>query len=342
MRLVANAGQSHIGSYVLGIGFVLDPAEAATLLREDPRNSDVICPYLNGEDVNSRPDQSPSRWVINFRDWEEERAARYSACFGIVRERVRPYREKNNRATYRRLWWLFGERQPTMLEATRNCKSVIVAALVTQHLCPVIVPNASVFAHKLCVFPDSSGRMFAALQATIHEVWAREHGSSLDTRLNYSPTDCFGTFPIPKSLDGLDAIGERYHAFRADIMKSRKDGLTATYNRFHDPKENAEDIAELRRLHVAMDCAVADAYGWKELDLGHGFHTTKQGVRYTIAEAGRREVLARLLKLNHERYAAEVAAGLHEKGKKKKNTSNAEGTKGNAGKTGTGDGPLFG
>lgn len=64
-----------------------------------------------------------------------------------------------------------------------------------------------------------------------------------------------------------------------------------------------------------MDRAVAAAYGWTDLDLGHGFHVTKQGLRFTIGEAARREVLARLLKLNHERYAEEVRQGLHEKKK---------------------------
>jgi hypothetical protein len=64
-----------------------------------------------------------------------------------------------------------------------------------------------------------------------------------------------------------------------------------------------------------MDNAVAAAYGWTDLELEHGFHETKQGVRYTISEPARREVLARLLKLNHERYAEEVKQGLHEKKK---------------------------
>ena len=62
-----------------------------------------------------------------------------------------------------------------------------------------------------------------------------------------------------------------------------------------------------------MDNAVAAAYGWADLDLGHGFHETKQGIRYTISEPARREVLQRLLKLNHERYAEEVRQGVHEK-----------------------------
>ncbi len=66
-----------------------------------------------------------------------------------------------------------------------------------------------------------------------------------------------------------------------------------------------------------MDRAVATAYGWSDLALGHGFHETKQGLRYTISETARRTVLDRLLALNHERYAEEVRQGLHDKGASK-------------------------
>ena len=62
---------------------------------------------------------------------------------------------------------------------------------------------------------------------------------------------------------------------------------------------------------------MAAAYGWDDLDLGHDFHETKQGVRFTISEEARREVLDRLLLLNHERYAEEVEQGLHDKKSKK-------------------------
>ncbi len=63
----------------------------------------------------------------------------------------------------------------------------------------------------------------------------------------------------------------------------------------------------------------------------HGFHDTQQGVRFTISEPARREVLQRLLKLNHARYAEEVQPGLHEK-------KRGAGTgKRGPGKTGTGD-----
>jgi len=96
-------------------------------------------------------------------------------------------------------------------------------------------------------------------------------------------------------------------------MQARKEGLTKNYNRFHDPAEAAVDVGQLRELHVEMDRGVATAYGWTNLNLGHGFHDTKQGVRFTISERARQEVLARLLALNHERYADEVRRGLHER-----------------------------
>jgi hypothetical protein len=75
-RLVANADKSFIGSYVLGMGFVLTPEGVQALIDKDPRNRDVLFPYLNGEDLNSRPDQSPSRWVINFFNWPLHRGGK--------------------------------------------------------------------------------------------------------------------------------------------------------------------------------------------------------------------------------------------------------------------------
>jgi hypothetical protein len=67
---------------------------------------------------------------------------------------------------------------------------------------------------------------------------------------------------------------------------------------------------------ASLQCVV-EVYGWSDLDLGHAFHATKQGERYTLSEPARRTVLDRLLALNHQRYAEEVKAGLHDKGAKK-------------------------
>lgn len=99
-----------------------------------------------------------------------------------------------------------------------------------------------------------------------------------------------------------------YYTHRQTIMQTRREGLTATYNRFHNSNDRASDIQQLRELHVEMDHAVAAAYGWHDLALGHDFHDMKQGVRFTVSEPARRKLLDRLLALNHQRHEEEVEA----------------------------------
>lgn len=125
--------------------------------------------------------------------------------------------------------------------------------------------------------------------------------------MQYTPTDCFESFPFSPSVSSLEDIGERYHSFRSEIMAARREGLTSTYNRFNSQRETSLDISSLRKLHVEMDHMVAATYGWSDIKLDHAFRETKQGVRYTLSESVRREIIERLLALNHERHAHELA-----------------------------------
>jgi hypothetical protein len=319
-RLEANEGKSFQGSIVLGIGFVLEPVEAHRLIEKNPCNKDVLLPYLSGEDLNSHPDQSASRWVVNFFDWPIEKAMQYPDCFRIVEEKVKPQRMRDNRKVYRDRWWQFAEKRAELYRIIAGLERVLVTARVSPTGAAIFVSPRQVLHEKVVVFPTRLASSFAVMQCSFHWAWAVQYTSTLGaTTLNYSPSDCFDTFPFPTTLTGIDESAEQLHEHRRQIMLARQEGLTKTYNRFHDADETAADIQKLGELHVEMDNAVAAAYDWSDLDLGHGFHETKQGVRFTISEAARREVLGRLLKLNHERYAEEVAKGLHEK-KKPRNT----------------------
>ena len=100
---------------------------------------------------------------------------------------------------------------------------------------------------------------------------------------------------------------------------------TCTFN------EAVHDILHLRELHKQMDETVLKAHGWEDIDLAHDFYEVdylpeNDRVRYTISPDARKEVLKRLLKLNHEIHEQEVKAGLHAKGKtKKKQKADASG-----------------
>jgi hypothetical protein len=301
-RLKENEGKSFQGSIVLGMGFILPPDEAKSLLAKDPRNKDVLFPYLNGEDLNSRPDQSPSRWVINFHDWPIERAKEYTACFRIVEEKVKPERLKSNRKIRRERWWQFAERATGLYESISECDRVLATARVSPTRAVEWVDSAVVFNDKVVVFTDTSDEFLAIMQSSLHWVWANLYCATLGAvTLNYSPSDAFETFPFCESTSAMGEAARNYQFIRTKIMTSENIGLTKLYNHFHDPSSILCSIDVLRELHKVLNEQVTRAYGWDDLDLGHGFHTTEQGVRFTISEKARREVMDRLLELNLSR-----------------------------------------
>ena len=147
--------------------------------------------------------------------------------------------------------------------------------------------------------------------------------------MRYTPSDCFETFPFPTNFEtnsSLETAGKAYYEFRAALMVRNNEGLTKTYNRFHDPDERSPDILKLRELHAAMDRAVLDAYGWTDLkptceflldyeededeDESGGGRRRKKPWRYRWPDDFRDEVLARLLELNRQRAEEERLAGL--------------------------------
>lgn len=83
--------------------------------------------------------------------------------------------------------------------------------------------------------------------------------------------------PYPTDIATLLTVGTLYYAQRQSITEARHEGLTKVYNRFHDRDDHSPDTVRLRELHTELDRAVTAAYGWIDLDLGHGFHDTKQG-----------------------------------------------------------------
>ena len=398
VRLQANAGKSFVGSYVLGMGFTFDDtdkkgvasplAEMQRLLEADPRNREVIFPYIGGEEVNTSPTHAHHRYVINFRDWPLRRADRqaqasktwtpgsadilsasgrrpeivpagtmtappeqppllgraagsesrptspetgreamrtpanrdrddeardergsgdyvpvemaswagatdaerrewlrsgvvpvdypepvamdWPGLVAIATENVKPERAKDNRASYRKYWWQYAEKRIDLYAAITDLKRVLVVARVGQHGSFAFLPANIVYSEQLIVFPLATHADFCTLQSQLHEIWVRFFGSSLEDRLRYTPSDCFETFPF---LDGwethpsLEAAGKAYYEHRAALMVRNDEGMTKTYNRFHDPYENDSDIDRLRELHAAMDRAVLDAYGWTDIPI---------------------------------------------------------------------------
>jgi hypothetical protein len=337
-KLIANAGKGFIGSYVLGMGFTFDDsnpdataiAEMQRLIEQDPRNQERIFPYIGGEEVNSSPTHAHHRYVINFGEMSEEEAHEWPDLMSIIEAKVKPERMKNNREGYKRYWWQHGEKRVDLFRAIEGLDRVLVISRVGQHGSIAFMPTRMVYSDSLVVFALSTYHSFCILQSSIHEIWARFFGSSMKDDLRYTSSDCFETFPFPENWETnpeLESIGQEYYEFRAALMIRNNQGLTDTYNRFHDPDETDPEILKLRELHTQMDTAVLTAYGWMDIpttcefrldyedeetsdtEQVEGKRQRKKPWRYRWSAATHDEVLARLLDLNQQRYEMEAIEG---------------------------------
>ncbi|MDI9928691.1 Eco57I restriction-modification methylase domain-containing protein [Rhodococcus sp. NPDC078407] len=307
-RLTANRGLAFSGSKVDGLGFTMSHDAAQELIRSDQRSTDVLFPYINGEDLNTRPDTSGSRWAINFFGWTEEQARQYPDCYEIVRELVKPVRDQNNRESRKRYWWRYAEHAPGLYKAIEGMSHVLAITLVSKVVMPVRIPTGQVFAHRLAIFATEDMADLALLSSAPHYWWAIKYSSTLESRINYTPSDVFETLPRPTSTDRMRAVGEAFDRDRRKFMSERQLGLTDTYNLIHDPAVADIEVTHLRALHVNIDEAVLTAYGWDDLPLDHDHYDTRQGVRWSASPAARLELVDRLLELNQTRYAEERAA----------------------------------
>lgn len=330
--LKENAGLAYQGSTVFGMGFVLDKEIANRMLDTDPKYAEVIFPYLNGQDLNTHPLQEPSRFVINFWDWPEERAKEYELPFQWIMEHVYPEAlKKSTKKSYKNMkWWQHLGPRPTLYHAigrghyfeshpagwdpeSPRPSRVLVVAGTSKTLAFSYVSADMIFSNTTNVFSTGCYSMFATLQSNIHAVFSWQHSSRMKNDLRYSPTNVLEPFPFPdvKDSDDLNALAIELDDLRRKIMIASDFGLTKLYNQMHLRETSAPENDRMRELHREIDRSLADAYGWDDLDLEHGFHEVAylhEGgrTRFTISEAARAEVLRRLSELNKQRHDEEV------------------------------------
>lgn len=347
-------------------GIATPVSEMHRLIASDPSNREIIYPYIGGQEVNSSPIHAHHRYVINFEDYplkrtdlgtkwiiaDDEQRKRWLAdgvvpedypdpvaydwpdLIDIVNQKVRPMRAhlmKNAIGRKRaKFWWKYGSLSKTLYAKIANLERVLVVSRIGQHCAFTFLPSKTVFSDSLIVFFANSDAAFCALQSRPHEVWARFFGSSMKDDLRYTPSDCFESFPFPvewETHSRLEDAGRGYYNHRVNLMKYNDQGLTKTYNRFHDPIEDDPGILKLRELHAAMDREVLGAYGWADIrpdcefisehpadeeELANGM----QDVRYRWPDPVRNEVLGRLLDLNAERAAKQRRRGKSTKGRR--------------------------
>ena len=335
VRLAANAGKSFQGSIVLGMGFTFDDtdkkgvasslADMHRLLDSDPHNREVIFPYIGGEELNTSPTHTHHRYVINFAERSEaECRRRWPDLMAIVEDRVKPERKRQKDRGALERWWQFIRPRPELNAAIALLQRVLVISRIGNAFAFTYVPNSTILNEKTVVLPFANTAPFTVLQSRVHEIWARFFSSTLKDDLQYTPSNCFDTFPFPENWathPGLEAAGKKCYEYRATLMVDKHEGMTRIYNRFHDIYETDPRIVELRDLHAAMDRTVLDAYGWSDIPTDCEFlldyeidestwGRKKKPYRYRWSDSVRDEVLARLLALNSDRAMGDAHAAV--------------------------------
>lgn len=265
-------------------GFLLERHAAEKLLKKEKRYSDVLKPFLTGDELVSEQGSQPSRFVIDFSGMDVSKAASYKSLFAHLEKHVLPEREaraieqetenkaalkKNPKAKVNKhhivffnRWWQLSWGREDMLKVLRPLSRYIVTPQVTsramfEFLSSEIHPNAA-----LMVFAFDDDYSFGLLQSTIHARWWRSKGSSMKSDPRYTTESVWDTFPWPqkptqKQVEAVASAAKALREARTKAMREGKQTLRDLYRLMEKPGKNP-----LRELHAALDKAVLAAYGF--------------------------------------------------------------------------------
>lgn len=327
--LIQRHATAYLGVKLGALGFVEDPhgvkgpapcAFDTAMHGELPTH--CIRSYLGGSELNSMPRPGFPRRVL---DLSTHPAPATTVAHSPLAAKVRTLVCKQHGLDPELdCWWRFAHYAHDLQRAARSSENLLALARSSDTFGFVELEAAGLVNDKIIAFLPATQGLLCLLQSRVHEIWARTFSSTIKDDLQYTPSDCFSTFPFPESFgqsELLKLAGSEYAIFRAALMVKYNEGITKTYNRFHDPENHETDIVNLRDRHAAMDRAVLDAYGWHDIKTDCDFfpdyteededgNEVEKSIRYRWPDEVRDEVLARLLALNAERHAEEVKLGL--------------------------------
>ena len=259
--LEANRGRSFQGPIPVG-PFDLTIEEGEALLAEtDAPYGDVVRPYLVGDDIAKDPRQAPRRFIVDFADMTLEQAMDYPAALEIVRRRVKPLRDDNRDARFRKFWWRFGRPRGEMRAAIAGLDRYIAGTATGKRFLFAWADSLTCPSNATNIFAFDDDYSMGILCSSTHLAWAMSEGSTLRVDLRYTPTSCFETFPWPapdaSQRESIGDLSRELMALRSGICEERQIGLTTLYNEVDDGAWQ-----DLALAHRKLDESVARAYGW--------------------------------------------------------------------------------
>lgn len=101
---------------------------------------------------------------------------------------------------------------------------------------------------------DAEKWLFALLTSKMHNLWVRAVGGALETRIRYSATLCYNTFPFPKL--SIEQKEELEHLAQ-NILDIRNENFDMALGEMYNPETMPD---ELKEAHHQLDLAVERLY----------------------------------------------------------------------------------
>ncbi len=270
-KLKSNANLCFTGVTPIGKAFVISLEQAEAWKNANPKNQEIIRPFLEGNDLVGNPYVGLNNWIIDFNDMSIEDASEYVEPFAWVRSQVKPERDLNRRQIYQKYWWQLGERRPAMREALKNLSQYFAVPQTSKWA--IFLPCSSEW------LPNARTRIVASedfyvlgiLTSRLHRIWMEAQMSTLEDRISYTHNSCFETFPFPQLnikdkglkplVQQIRSTMQELHQYRTEQMEKKQWGITKLYNEyFHEP------ASQLYNLHAKLDKQVMQLYDFSEDD----------------------------------------------------------------------------
>ncbi len=266
-------------------GFLLPANQAKIFLEKDPKNAEVLKPYLNGNELVANLNSQPKRFVIDFSQLSFGKAKEYKDLYKIVEKKVLPDREKlakkqitdndelleknpklkvnTSYVQYYNSWWQLIGKRPELVERLTKIKRYIAVSAVSKRqifefISSEIRPNAA-----LIVFAFDDDYSFGIIQSKLHWEWWKAKCSTLEDRYRYTINPVWDTFPWPQqpTKKQIETIAKAAKAIR-DWRQNSKLTLREMYQLYKMAETGVK--YELYNLHKKLDKAVMEAYGFDQ------------------------------------------------------------------------------
>jgi type II restriction/modification system DNA methylase subunit YeeA len=186
--------------------FDIPDSIARPMLQKANKNSEVIRPYMNGDDIVKH---NRGYWLIDFGMRTEVESSAYHAPFSYVEKQVKPTRLKNKDRQRREYWWRLGRSGEDYKQAILGLKRQIFTPRVAKHRVYVWIDSNVMPSDALVAIARDDDYFFGVLHSRLHEVWSLRMGTWLgkgnDPR--YTPTTTFETFPYVLDFDHASCVG---------------------------------------------------------------------------------------------------------------------------------------